>query len=517
MDQGRKQRTAVIIGLALVFSLFAWGTLKLFLLRFESGDIYPEYSSLRTDPLGTKAFYEALGRLPGVTTRRNQTPLRDVARTGPATLLFIGAQPSGSDDAPRALVDAFEAVAVEGGRVVLAFYPYGQEPWHLRESDEDDKDEPADEDGAEDEESAGETSPDAAEPDVREPVSTVEVEDPEEPESDGDTMKPEPGSGENGEDAVEEGDEDDEDDVESREDRLARYRRTVDLAQRWGISTDFEPLPEEEDAYKTATAHRQADLPLPKSIPCHSALYFTELNDAWTVLYARDSGNAVLVERQWGRGSLVLCADAYLFSNEAMRVDRRPDLLAWFVGSSATVVFDETHFGIAERQGVMTLARKYRLHGVLASLVLLAMLFVWKNAVSLVPRTVPGAEADVAADVFTGKDAASGLANLLRRSVSPGDLPKACLREYEKSLGHREGGTASRAAKAMRAVSGGAPRLTDDQVNRMRAVVAGDDTVPGYRRDPAGRYRDLCRIVNERKPGKAAAVSEPARRTTERV
>ena len=34
-------------------------------LRFESGDVYPVYSSLRSDPLGTRAFYDSLEDLEG--------------------------------------------------------------------------------------------------------------------------------------------------------------------------------------------------------------------------------------------------------------------------------------------------------------------------------------------------------------------------------------------------------------------------------------------------------------------
>ena len=38
---------------------FAVGITKLFLLRFEAGDVYPPYSSLRADPLGTMVLYKA--------------------------------------------------------------------------------------------------------------------------------------------------------------------------------------------------------------------------------------------------------------------------------------------------------------------------------------------------------------------------------------------------------------------------------------------------------------------------
>ena len=50
---------------------FAFGLVQLFQLRFEVGDVYPPYSSLRSDPLGAMAFYESLEKLPGVSVRRD--------------------------------------------------------------------------------------------------------------------------------------------------------------------------------------------------------------------------------------------------------------------------------------------------------------------------------------------------------------------------------------------------------------------------------------------------------------
>ena len=56
---------------------FTFGLVRLFQLRFEVGDVYPAYSSLRSDPLGTMAFYESLGRVPGFSARRDfSTPNR---------------------------------------------------------------------------------------------------------------------------------------------------------------------------------------------------------------------------------------------------------------------------------------------------------------------------------------------------------------------------------------------------------------------------------------------------------
>jgi hypothetical protein len=68
----------------------------------------------------------------------------------------------------------------------------------------------------------------------------------------------------------------------------------------------------------------------------------------------------VVVERQVGRGTIVMASDSYFLSNEALQRDRHADLLAWLVGSGTQVVFDEAHLGIVEKPGVATLMRKYR-------------------------------------------------------------------------------------------------------------------------------------------------------------
>ena len=43
-----------------VAALFVAGLIQLFLLRFKAGDVYPAYSSLRSDPLGTQVLFESL-------------------------------------------------------------------------------------------------------------------------------------------------------------------------------------------------------------------------------------------------------------------------------------------------------------------------------------------------------------------------------------------------------------------------------------------------------------------------
>jgi hypothetical protein len=41
------------------------------------GDVYPEWSTMRSDPLGTKVLYLALGRMAGVTVSRSYEPWKE--------------------------------------------------------------------------------------------------------------------------------------------------------------------------------------------------------------------------------------------------------------------------------------------------------------------------------------------------------------------------------------------------------------------------------------------------------
>src|SRR4028118_812068 len=56
----------VVLGAGFVYALA-----HLFALRFETGDIYPPYSSWRAEPLGTKGLADALAELPNVKVQRN--------------------------------------------------------------------------------------------------------------------------------------------------------------------------------------------------------------------------------------------------------------------------------------------------------------------------------------------------------------------------------------------------------------------------------------------------------------
>lgn len=81
------------------------------------GDVYPEWSTMRSDPLGAKVLYLALQRTGGVAVERNYEPWRQ-AVPRPALYVMLGASPSLLQDT-KDLAKLLSA----GGTVLLALPP----------------------------------------------------------------------------------------------------------------------------------------------------------------------------------------------------------------------------------------------------------------------------------------------------------------------------------------------------------------------------------------------------------
>ncbi len=166
----------------------------------------------------------------------------------------------------------------------------------------------------------------------------------------------------------------------------------------------------------------------PARNPRNRALYFKDLPSEWKVLIST-GGHPRIIARDFGKGAIILCAESYLFSNEAILNDRQTRLIAQLIGDARNIVFDEGHNGMREDASVGTLARRYRLHGFAAGLLLLAGLFVWKSSA----RFLPALQEEDRLDSVSGKDAASGLVKLLKRSVPPAQLAAVCMAEWRRS------------------------------------------------------------------------------------
>lgn len=124
----------------LLAALFTYGLIHLFTLRFATGDVYPEYSSLRSNPSGAKLLYDSLARTPGVVVSRNYFPLEYLEDTNATVfLLAIDAEQFAAE--PDPYLDNVEHLANRGNRMVLSLrWEGGRQPslaelakrWHIK-------------------------------------------------------------------------------------------------------------------------------------------------------------------------------------------------------------------------------------------------------------------------------------------------------------------------------------------------------------------------------------------------
>lgn len=358
---------ATFIGIVALGLILALGVYELMALRVQSGDVYPPYSSFRTDPLGTRALYESLASLPELEVRRNFDPLARLEVSSDTLLLMLGGERWDLDPLD---FDDTNSPRFSKGKFVFAFAPVETK----RDLDRSSRPKDADESSTEAES-------------VGEPTTTSLI--------------------------IEAG-----------------------LDDREYLYIAFEALEEVEEGRREA-AQAVADPALgpewPQSFPLYTGLFF-ELpgRSPWQVLYRRDD-KPVVIRLQQRRGEVILFADSYLFSNEAMRHDRYPGLISRLVGERSRIIFNETHLGVIRRGGVMRQARRYGLLPPLAVLAVLAALFIWRNALSLVPPISEPERSEKA----PGRDAAAGLVNLLRRNIPPSRLIKVCADRWLEDVGRR--------------------------------------------------------------------------------
>src|SRR6266498_2642683 len=112
IDYARNRTAYAFFALAAV--VFVAGMLTLANREVASGEAYPQYSSLRTDPDGTKLLYDGLGRLPGVSIWRNYMSL-DSSQERHAAMFLIGVVPERFDSVNDYL-GPLQDLAHEGNR-----------------------------------------------------------------------------------------------------------------------------------------------------------------------------------------------------------------------------------------------------------------------------------------------------------------------------------------------------------------------------------------------------------------
>ncbi len=382
---------AIILLLISALALAA-GILHLFALRFEIGDVYPEYSSLRSDPLGTMALYDTFERFPEFTVRRDFSTTNQLPDGIETTYLHLAASYTALEFMSEAAFRELDRFAASGGRLVITTFPIGAKPSYS--------------------------------------IGTAEK-----PEK----SKPRP------------------------------YR------DRWGVEFEIIALDNfVSNVYGPQIVQNVSGLDLPEFLDWHSGIVFKNLHPDWKRIYVRDS-DPVMIERRFGRGAVVIATDSYFLSNEAMLLDRHSDLLSYVIGSNRNIWFDEAHLGVTETPGVATLIRRYRLHWVAASVLLMAVLFIWKMSMPLLPARIE----EQSARYVAGRDTATGVINLLRRSIPTVNLLETCFTEWKKS--------------AMQAGSFSAARIQEAE-----AALRAETTLPIKNRDVVGAYRKISKTLQTR-------------------
>jgi hypothetical protein len=390
-----RSKTGLRLLFILILVAFAGGLVRLFSLRFESGDIYPVYSSFRADPLGCRAFYDSLMETGQMTVSRNLIPLDDFNANQENSLILVGAGYDFKGTVPKSLFDSLDRFASGGGNLVIGYYPAGYvKPLEKKADDK-------------------------------------------------------------GKNASDETD----------------FRiKTVDLYDVWGFSDSSQELKKGTDLAQPLSRYASFGL---KTQSWHSSLFFTDLSPQWHTVYSV-YGHPVIIERAYKKGRIVLCSDSYFLSNEALKKEANPALLAFLMGDRHAVIFEESHLGIEIQPGIAGLILKYRLKGFVAALALIAFLFVWKNSSYFIPVTE---QAD--APEASARDQASGLASLYKRHIPRHEILQRCVDEWEKTAPTR-----------------GAFGITCETREHITMTANGSN---GKNADPVAGYREIHRLLSEGK------------------
>jgi hypothetical protein len=329
-----------LLGGALAALLF-FG-LQIISREMETGTIYPEYSTFRTDPKGLKALYDSLDGVPMIQLSR-LTAITRRENSGQGKVMFMAGVNPNALFGTNADAQVMNDWLTSGGRLIISLNATAKQ------------------------------SPD--------PTAILKAEADEHPIS---------------------------------------WREFIG---RWGPKIDSLWMPQPFSARSVKFGDFRH---------WFGNLYFNKLDTNWTPLVAAPSNRheTLVAERPVGSGSLVVLNDSYPISNEALSIDRNTPFLLWLLNDRSQVIFSEIQLGINQKPGIMTLANRYGLQGLLIGLIVTALLFVWKSQYSLIPKI----RADTASElVVSGRSADEGFIALLRRTVPEKNLISVCVDAWKRS------------------------------------------------------------------------------------
>lgn len=413
------------LGLVLLGVFLVAGFYGILEKRFGEGGIYPHYASFRSDPLGTSVLYESLENHGRLRLSRNLTDLDAIqGLDGDSALLLLGYPRDGFEDIRAPDRSPVMKAVEQGARLVVTINP-GLVPEVFRPGLDELEEDWIDRRRRVREERARREAGEA------EPAGSGEEEA--DAEEGGDGKPSEEGAGSKPASRKTK-----ESDAEKEERRLEEEMEAAmgpRLTARLGFEVENPSAFERpEEGWATTPGETHAGGGMPRELPMWRSQYRFKTKDASWRAVVRVEGNPVVIERPWGKGTVVLASDTYFASNESLHLGAEPGFLLWLLGGKTKIVFDETIHGTVESGGAMKLIRRYRAHGFFLGLVAFLLLWAWRSASPLVPgsealdRGLVGGPGAV-----IGEETGSGLVRLLRRSVPAQDLLARCVEIWAAS------------------------------------------------------------------------------------
>ncbi len=111
--------------MVLLGAIFTYGLIRLFSIRIATGDVYPDYSSLKASPTGAKLLYDSLARTPGFTVARNRAPL-DYFDESNATIFMLAFNPEAFANSQEHYLETVERLAKRENRLVASLHWEGE-------------------------------------------------------------------------------------------------------------------------------------------------------------------------------------------------------------------------------------------------------------------------------------------------------------------------------------------------------------------------------------------------------
>lgn len=134
-----------------------------------------------------------------------------------------------------------------------------------------------------------------------------------------------------------------------------------------------------------------------------------------------------LASRPHGKGEVWVLPNANRLRNAELRRAAPLAVIREVFRTGLPIVFDEQHLGVTDQTGVGVLLRRFRLFPLMAVLLGVALLFIWRSSVSLLPERPPDVDAAIPAP-------AASLETLLAQRIPRGKRLDTVVSEWRRAL-----------------------------------------------------------------------------------